>query len=146
MTKIFNRIEVKEKRRTLRKNMPPAEIILWSKLRGKGLRSYKFRRQYSIGKYIVDFYCPQLKLAIEIDGESHFVEGADSYDRERQAIIELSGVSFLRFTNRDVYERLEGVIDKILDRVSASTSPNPSLVRRGTDFIPPLAKGRSGGV
>jgi very-short-patch-repair endonuclease len=62
-------------------------------------------------------------LAIEIDGESHFVEGADAHDRERQAIIESSGVSFLRFTNRDVYERLEGVMDKILQRLSASDLP-----------------------
>jgi very-short-patch-repair endonuclease len=123
MTKIFNRTEVKEKRRALRRSMPPAEIILWSKLRGKSMKGFKFRRQYSIGAYIVDFYCPQLKLAIEIDGESHFVEGADSYDRERQAIIESSGVSFLRFTNRDVYERLEGVIDKILERIPASDLP-----------------------
>src|SRR5574341_410787 len=119
MTKIFNRTEVKEKRRALRKNMPPAEVMLWSKLRGKSLKGCKFRRQYSIGTYIVDFYCPQLKLAIEIDGESHFVEGADAYDRERQAIIESTGVSFLRFTNRDVYERLEGVMDKILERIPA---------------------------
>src|SRR6266498_2836790 len=102
---------MKEKRRVLRKNMPPAEFILWSKLRSKSLNGCKFRRQYSIGTYIVDFYCPQAKLAIEIDGESHFVDGADTYDRKRQAIIESFGVNFLRFTNIDIYERLEGVID-----------------------------------
>ncbi len=123
MTKIFNRTDVKEKRRTLRKNMPPAEVILWSTLRGKSLKGCKFRRQYSIGPYIVDFYCPQLKLAIEIDGESHFVEGKAAYDRNRQAAIESAGVCFLRFTNTDVYERLEGVIDKILERVPKSDLP-----------------------
>jgi very-short-patch-repair endonuclease len=120
MTKIFNRTDVKEKRRVLRKNMPPAEFILWSKLRSKSLNGCKFRRQYSIGTYIVDFYCPQLKLAIEIDGESHFIDGADSYDRNRQSNIESFGVNFLRFTNTDVYERLEGVIDKILERIPTS--------------------------
>jgi very-short-patch-repair endonuclease len=103
--------------------MPPAEFILWSKLRSKSLNGCKFRRQYSIGTYIVDFYCPQLKLAIEIDGESHFIDGADSYDRNRQAIIESFGVNFLRFTNTDVYERLEGVIDKILERIPTSDLP-----------------------
>ncbi len=129
MTKIFNKTDFKEKRRLLRKNMPPAELILWSKLRSKSLNGCKFRRQYSIGTYIVDFYCPQLKLAIEIDGESHFIDGADTYDRNRQTIIESFGISFLRFTNRDVYERLEGVIDKILERIPVSA--DPSLARRG---------------
>jgi very-short-patch-repair endonuclease len=123
MTKIFNRTDVKGKRRALRKNMPPAEFILWSKLRSKNLNGCKFRRQYSIGMYIVDFYCPQLKLAIEIDGESHFVDGADSYDRNRQASIESFGVNFLRFTNTDIYERLEGVIDKILEQIPTSDLP-----------------------
>jgi len=131
MTNIFNKTDVKEKRRALRKRMPPAEVILWSKLRSKGLNGCKFRRQYSIGSYIVDFYCPQIKLVIEVDGDSHFVDGADSYDRNRQAIIESLGISFLRFTNRDVYERLEGVINTILERISKSDLPSPLLGKEG---------------
>jgi very-short-patch-repair endonuclease len=127
MTEVFNRIEVKEKRRALRKEMPPAEVILWKLLRGKGLCGRKFRRQYSIGPYIVDFYCPQEKLAIEIDGESHFVEGAEIGDRERQKYIEAKGIHVLRFTNTDVYERLEGVVIQIASRLPLKTSPNPSL-------------------
>ena len=111
--------------------MPPAEVILWLKLRSKGLNGCKFRRQYSIGSYIVDFYCPQIKLVIEVDGDSHFVDGADSYDRNRQAIIESLGISFLRFTNRDVYERLEGVINTILERISKSDLPSPLLGKEG---------------
>jgi len=131
MTNIFNKTDVKEKRRALRKRMPPAEVTLWSKLRSKGLNGCKFRRQYSIGSYIVDFYCPQIKLVIEVDGDSHFVDGADSYDRNRQAIIESLGISFLRFTNRDVYERLEGVINTILERISKSDLPSPLLGTEG---------------
>jgi len=131
MTNIFNKTDVKEKHRALRKRMPPAEVILWSKLRSKGLNGCKFRRQYSIGSYIVDFYCPQIKLVIEVDGDSHFVDGADSYDRNRQAIIESLGISFLRFTNRDVYERLEGVINTILERISKSDLPSPLLGKEG---------------
>jgi len=111
--------------------MPPAEVILWLKLRSKGLNGCQFRRQYSIGSYIVDFYCPQIKLVIEVDGDSHFVDGADSYDRNRQAIIESLGISFLRFTNRDVYERLEGVINTILERISKSDLPSPLLGKEG---------------
>jgi very-short-patch-repair endonuclease len=63
--------------------MPPAEVILWQRLRNRQVEGYKFRRQYSIGRFVVDFYCPEKRLAIEVDGESHFVEEADLRDRER---------------------------------------------------------------
>ncbi len=107
--------------------MPPAEVMLWTKLRGKNLNNVKFRRQYSIGPYIVDFYSPQMRLAVEIDGESHFIDGADIRDRDRQAFIESPGIYVLRFTNRDIYERLDGVIVKIAERLKLLTSPSPSL-------------------
>jgi len=123
MTRLFNKTSEKEKRRTLRRNMPPAETILWSQLRGKRLEGCKFRRQYSIGPYIVDFYSPHLRLAIEIDGESHFVDGALQRDQVRQAFIESAGVTVLRFTNQDIYDRLEGVIDKILEKIPGKHLP-----------------------
>ncbi len=97
--------------------MPPAEFILWSQLRDKGLKGYKFRRQYSVENFVLDFYCPKLKLAIEVDGDSHFVEGADMSDRERQTIIESFGINFLRFTNREIYENINGVMNKILEYI-----------------------------
>jgi len=97
--------------------MPPAEVILWSKLRGKNVKGYKFRRQYSVGTYIVDFYCAELKLAIEIDGESHFIEGSEDRDRRRQEFIESTCIRFLRFTNTDVYERLDGVLEAIMKKL-----------------------------
>ena len=103
--------------------MPPAEVILWSKLRGKGLQGCKFRRQYSIGPYIVDFYAPQLNLAIEIDGDSHYVDGAQQRDQVRQAFIESADVTVLRFTNYDIYDRLEGVIEKILEKIPETHLP-----------------------
>lgn len=117
MKQMYNRPEVKERRRALRKNMPPAEVMLWSKLRGKNARGYEFRRQYSIGMYIVDFYCTQVRLAIEIDGESHYREGSEDHDRKRQAYIESTGIQVLRFTNRDIYERMDGVLEMILQRL-----------------------------
>jgi len=123
MTRLFNKTSEKEKRRTLRKNMPPAETILWSQLRGKRLEGCKFRRQYSIGPYIVDFYSPQLRLAIEIDGESHFVDGALERDQVWQGFIESAGVTVLRFTNRDVYDRLDGVVEKILEKIPEKHLP-----------------------
>jgi very-short-patch-repair endonuclease len=113
MTKIYNKACEKDKRRILRNNMPKAELVLWTKLKSKALDGYKFRRQYSVGKYVVDFYCPKLKLAVEVDGDSHFSEGAERGDKERQNFIESFGISFLRFTNNDIYENLDAVLERI---------------------------------
>ena len=115
MTRVFNKTEEKLKRRTLRKNMPLPEILLWSKLKDKNLKGYKFRRQYSIDQFVVDFYCPKCKLAIEIDGDSHFIQGTEMRDRERQLVIESFGLIFLRFTNKEVCENIEGVLEKITE-------------------------------
>ncbi|MDP2167614.1 MAG: endonuclease domain-containing protein [Thermodesulfovibrionales bacterium] len=122
MTKAFNKTSEKLKRKLLRSSMPKAEVILWSKLKGKGLQGNKFRRQYSIEQFVIDFYSPKLKLAIELDGDSHFVEGADEYDRERQTIIEAYGIRFLRFTNKEVHENLKGVLDKIMATIITQES------------------------
>jgi len=76
---------------------------------------YKFRRQYSVGKFVIDFYCARSKLAIEVDGDSHFSEVSEVFDKERQDFIESFGISFLRFTNKDIYENLDEVLSKIDD-------------------------------
>ncbi|MDO8282878.1 MAG: endonuclease domain-containing protein [Thermodesulfovibrionia bacterium] len=115
MTKLFNKYNEKDKRRLLRNNMPKAEVVLWSKLKNKQLNGYKFRRQYSVNNFVVDFYSPELKLAIEVDGDSHFTDGADVCDKERQLIIESYGIKFLRFTNREVYENVDGVIATMIE-------------------------------
>ena len=117
MTIIYNRSREKSKRKTLRSNMPKAEVILWSKLKTKGLNGYKFRRQYSVGKFVIDFYCPRLKLAIEVDGDSHFSERSEASDKERQDFIESFKISFLRFTNKDVYENVDEVLATVKDRI-----------------------------
>jgi len=117
MTTVFNKTLLRERRRALRRSMPNAEIILWSRLNRRQVAGCKFRRQFSIGTYIVDFYCPELKIAIEIDGESHFIDGADKYDKKRQAEIEKYGIHFLRFMNTDVYHNLNGVLQSIYDAI-----------------------------
>jgi len=114
MTKVFNRGSEKKKRRLLRNNMPKAELLLWSKLKGRALGGFKFRRQYGVSKFVLDFYCPELKLAIEVDGDSHFMEGAEENDMERQRIIESYGIAFLRFTNIDIYENMSAVLERIV--------------------------------
>ena len=113
MTQYFNRAGEKEKRRFLRNNLPNAEVMIWSRLKGRQLLGYKFRRQYSVDRYVVDFYCPELKLAVEIDGDSHFQNSAVDSDRHRQAFIESFGIRFLRFTNEDVIKNLDGVIEAV---------------------------------
>jgi len=98
--------------------MPTAEAILWSELMRKQLNGLKFRRQYGIGPYVVDFYCPKLKLIIEVDGDSHFSGKAEKYDKRRQEYIESKGIKFFRCTNTDVYENLDGLIEDILYEVN----------------------------
>ena len=71
-----------------------------------------------MGNFVVDFYCPRLKLAIEIDGDSHLEEGAEEYDMVRQEYIESTGIKFLRFTNNDIYHNLEGVLNSISEFIS----------------------------
>jgi len=117
MTKLFNKTSEKLKRRQLRKNMTKAEAIVWQKLRCKQLENCKFRNQYSVDRFVLDFYSPEIKLAIEIDGESHFQQGVAQYDEERQIFIESAGIKFLRFTNKDVYENLNSVLETIAYRI-----------------------------
>jgi very-short-patch-repair endonuclease len=119
MTRHFNKKESKEKRKLLRNNAPQAEKLLWNHLKKSQIRNQKFRRQYSVDQFIVDFYCPNLKLAIEIDGPSHFKQDYQAYDNERQNYLEAFGITFLRFTNNDVYDNLYGVLLSISDKIDA---------------------------
>ncbi len=105
--------------------MPQAEVILWSRLKGRQLERYKFRRQYSILHFVVDFYCPELKLAIEADGDSHYTEVGVLSDRKRQDQIEALGIHLLRFNNRDICEHLEEVLSRIAEQIKLITSPTP---------------------
>jgi len=116
--RIFNRISEKEKRQKLRLDAPLAERTLWRYLSRRQLLDCKFRRQVSVGRYVVDFYCYDLQLAIEVDGDSHFTDEVKEYDSERQRYIESFGISFLRFTNDDVLNNIEGVLEKIIDYIN----------------------------
>ncbi len=107
---VYNHADQKNQRRRLRSNLTDAERILWSKLRGKNVFGFKFRRQFGIDDYVIDFYCPELKLAIEVDGDTHFIGNAPETDAIRQKRIESYGIRVLRFTNNDVYKNLEGVL------------------------------------
>jgi len=114
MRTIHDLPKLKQNRRTLRKGMTPQERIVWARLRKEQL-GVKFRRQHAMGKYIVDFYCPQKCLVIEIDGGQHFEQ--KEYDTLRTQHLERLGMTVLRFWNDEVNKNLEGVIFKIIQEV-----------------------------
>ena len=122
MTEIFNKNCYKRLRQKLRKEIPRAEIILWNRLRRKQIANLKFHRQYSIGNFIVDFYCPEIKLVVELDGDTHFSDNHQEKDRLRDDKLKRLGLNILRFNNNDVYHNLAGVIDKIYEMIQ--TPPN----------------------
>jgi very-short-patch-repair endonuclease len=111
-------------RRNLRKNAPEPERKLWKYLRYKQLKGYRFRRQYSVGRYVVDFYCAELKLAIEIDGDSHYTNDAQQYDAIRTKYLHECDVEVLRFTNTDVMKSIDGVLEVIASHLPPSP-PSP---------------------
>ena len=118
MTRIYNRAEAKNLRQNLRNDMTKPEMQLWAKLRRKQVSNARFRRQYSVGPYVLDFYCPELRLAVEIDGDTHLGDEARAHDRQRQDYAEALGVCFLRFTNLEVASEMESVLETIARRVT----------------------------
>lgn len=121
---IFDKESTKEKRRNLKKEQTTPEALIWSKLRNRQFLNLKFRRQYGIGEYIADFYCAELKLVIEIDGESHFTEDGIKYDKIRTAFMESLGIKVIRFTNKEVMENIEGVLESIKSRLEVQNNGN----------------------
>ena len=104
---------LKELARKLRKEGTLSEVILWQQLKGKQVMGLDFHRQKPIDKYIVDFYCPRLMLAIEIDGSSHEHKQVHEEDIMRQERIEVLGVTVLRFDDSEIKNNLEGVVRTI---------------------------------
>jgi very-short-patch-repair endonuclease len=105
--------KLKQPSRELRKSLTEAEKLLWSKIRLKQLSNILFYRQKPLGGYIVDFYCPKAKLVIEVDGEHHFSKEAREYDKVRDEFLKTMKLKVLRFTNSDVLNNIEAVIEKI---------------------------------
>lgn len=104
--------------RELRKNMTPGEVILWQNIRKRAL-GYRFHRQVPIGQFIVDFYCHELMLAIEIDGSSHNHPEVSVNDLERQQKLEKLGVSFLRVDESEVKKEISFVLEIISNWISS---------------------------
>lgn len=117
MTIIYNKEEKKEIRRDLRRKSTKPEQCIWEKLRAKKLW-VKFRRQYSAGRYILDFYCVEKRLCVEIDGESHFSEEWIEYDLIRTEYLEALWIQVLRFTNNEVMNNIDWIVEDIQIRIN----------------------------
>ena len=123
---INNLPHLKTFRKELRNNSTAAEATLWTLLQKKQLEGRKFRRQHSIGKYIVDFFCPSEKIAIELDGEGHNDIIQAEYDRERDLLLNAFGVKVLRFDNSVVYDHPEGLLASVVKEFGWSTTTPPT--------------------
>ena len=127
-----------------RKNPTKAESKIWNEvLRMRQFAEYKFLRQKPIGNYIVDFYCSELRLVVEIDGDSH--SETVEYDAERTRVLQALGLTVFRYTNDDVLRNIQGVYDDLSERIENLT-PLAPLVRGGLNacLSPSLDKGRVG--
>jgi very-short-patch-repair endonuclease len=121
--------KLKELARELRKNMTLSEVLLWNELKNKSLLGYDFDRQRPIGNFIVDFYCKELSLAIEIDGNTHIYKY--DYDQERQNELEKLGVHFLRFEDIEVKKNMWNVL-KVIENWIIKNKPTPGPSQEGS--------------
>ena len=120
-----NESEQKILRKELRSHATPAEAVLWKMLKGRNADGMKFRRQQGIGPYVLDFYCPELRLCVELDGSSH--DYKYEYDEQRTEFLHNQGIRVLRFSNEQVWQGLDFVVDEIV-RVGR-------LIKDDADFL-----------
>ncbi len=107
MTILNNKREMLVTRKSLRNNQTKPEQYLWEKFKNKQFHGMKFRRQHSIGRYILDFYAPEYKIALEIDGENHFHDDQREYDNIRTEFLNATGIQVIRYTNEEIIKNRE---------------------------------------
>ncbi|MCX6182051.1 MAG: endonuclease domain-containing protein [Bacteroidetes bacterium] len=124
MDKLFNKKSLKEIRRSLRNDMTPAEAIFWNIIKNNQL-GVKFRRQHSIGNFVADFYCAQLKLVVEVDGGMHEDIINKMNDERREDYLNELGLTVVRFLNEEIYqseervkEELQGAVDELKNQLN----------------------------
>jgi very-short-patch-repair endonuclease len=117
--------EVESAALRLRKQLTPAETMLWQALRNRQLNGLKFRRQHPVGQFIVDFYCPEHQLIIELDGAIH--DRQIEYDTARTEQLQAFGYQVLRFQNEEILMNLPSVLEQILLTITKTLSPLPEL-------------------
>ena len=119
-----------QRAREMRHPQTPAEATLWRAIRNRNL-GYKFRRQHPINRFIIDFYCAQVKLCFELDGESHLETDQMEYDAARTEFLEYLGYKVIRFTNDDVRYNIHAVVDEIIRQVEMRLASHPTLSPTG---------------
>jgi len=123
-------IEQRQFARYLRQQLTDCERLLWRRLRNRGLAGFKFRRQHPWPPYVLDFYCAELRLVIELDGGQHYDDAGLAKDRLRTDYLRRHGLEVLRFSNLDVLQNLDDVLTELLRRVEAR-SPHPTPLPGG---------------
>jgi very-short-patch-repair endonuclease len=123
--------ELKILAKDLRRNMTLSEVLLWNELKKKQMLGFDFDRQRPIGKFIVDFYCKELQLAIEIDGDTHIYKY--DYDEERQWSLEMLGIHFLRFEDIEVKKNMNNVL-RVIENWIEKNKPTPGPSREGNPY------------
>ena len=119
MDMLYQNPEQKTLRQKLRNGATDSERKMWSALRQKQILGLKFTRQYGIGKFVVDFYCPTLRLAIELDGSQHMEQAAKEHDEKRTNFINSQAIQVIRFYDNEVLNNLEGVIERLIQIIKA---------------------------
>jgi very-short-patch-repair endonuclease len=123
--------------RSLRREQTSAESLIWYLLRDRRLLGYKFRRQYPLPPYVLDFYCDELKLGIELDGGQHNADASEARDKRRDEFIRAHGIEVVRYWNHDVLLKTEDVLEDLIRRASSKVRPSP---------LTPLPHGEGNGV
>jgi very-short-patch-repair endonuclease len=114
---------LKNHSRQLRNNMTDAEQLLWDRLRRKQISGVQFYRQKPIGRFIVDFYAPAIKLVVELDGGQHFEQAAQEKDEMRDAFFRQQGLDVMRFDNARMMNETDAVLEKIFEFAQGRVNP-----------------------
>jgi len=122
----------KEYRQILRRTTTPTENMLWRRLKGKQLDGLRFRQQHGYGPYVLDFYCPSLRLCIELDGNIHDEEQVRLKDEERTEFLLEQRIHVLRFRNEDVENDVEGVLNRVREYINKCITQGTAVVQTPT--------------
>jgi len=120
---LYNHKSLRDRRKELRNNVTVAESVLWSKLKRSQFESCRFVRQYNVGSYILDFFCPKLRLAIELDGNQHKEADSVLYDKDRGEYLKSVDIKTIRFWNGDIIKDMQSVLKNLRKELLARTSP-----------------------
>ena len=141
--------ELKEFARQLREQQTEPESTIWFLLRDRRFQGLKFRRQHAVPPYVLDFYCEELKLTVELDGGQHNADSEQVRDEQRSAYLNSLGIEVVRYWNHDVLNRIEDVLQDLMQRVSSrqcpSSGPSGHLLPEGEGTNPsPSGRGARG--